>query len=267
MNELIKVLQMVGLNQAEMDIYGFLYQNGPSTASTLNHTLRLEKTAFYRAIKSLKEKKLIDSLGEIRNQKFRITNPERIFEIYKKKKSELEETGKSLKKILTNFTDYRQSKYLAENIKIFEGENAYYLFREEILKEKNCIVRTLQPNDFFSYMAAQGMENYQEDTKTFIPKRLKRGISFRIMYDANVDTSTVDFQYKTNPVTMKEARQIPFKLNFRCSMDTFGDKTAFMNVEGKKYWVMIIKDRLVTDLMNSMFDVLWSQASVVKLSD
>lgn len=263
MDEISNSLKALGFSQGEIDIYGWLYQGGLQTGPEIMSQMKMDKSAVYRALNSLKEKGLIDSVGESRNQKFKIDDPKKIYDILNGKKREIEETSKSLNKFLETFGDYRKSKYLSQNIKIFEGEKAYYLLRAEILKEKNTVVRDLTPSSKHAYNMAGSKENYSSDTVKFIQKRVKRNIEMRVLYDSNVDAKDMDPTDKTDLTVLKTAKQFPFKLKFGCSMDTFADKTVFMNSGGKNRWILIIKDKLITELINSLFDVLWSQSTIV----
>lgn len=263
MDEISKSLATLGFSSAEIDVYGYLFENGVVSGPEIMYGLKRDKSSTYRSLNLLKEKGLIDSIGQSRNQKFKIDDPKKIYQILNNKKKELDETSKTLNSFLENYSDYKNSKYLAQNIKIFEGPNAYYQLRAEILKEKNTVVRDLTPSSKHAYNMAGSRENYTNDTKTFIKKRVSRNIEMRVLYDSNVTPEEMDITDKTDLQVLKTAKQFPFKLKFGCSMNTFADKTAFMNSGGKDVWIMIIQDRLVTELFNSLFDVLWSQSKIV----
>jgi sugar-specific transcriptional regulator TrmB len=265
MEDISESLQTLGFTQNEIDIYSYLYKNGVAEGPDIYKAISTDKSSFYRAVGNLKEKGLIAALGETRNQKFKIADQKKIFEIYRKKQIEIRETGKNLKKFLASVSDYTKSRYTAKNIQILEGKNAYYLFREELLKGRNYIIRDLIPNSDYTFKMAQGRENYHEDTETFIARRIARKIGFHILYDKTANLDRIDFTDKTDPAFLKEARQFPFELSIGCSLDTFGDKSAFLNYKNGNLWILIIKDRIITDLLNSLFDVLWSQSTLIKL--
>jgi len=251
-------LTNLGLTQNEIDIYSYILNNKAVSGKEVYKDISMDKSSFYRALKSLENRNLIYSSGETRNQMFKASPFSNIQKYIKIRKQELNKASKEINNFIQNIEKYTKEKYKDKNIKIFEGEDAYYSFMNEILKEKNIIFRDLSAGCKNTFKFAKSKINYYKFMNYFIKERLKRNIKIRILLDST--NKNIDKYDQSCRETLKEARIYKGIFNLNCFLNTFGDKSGFFTEKSNKFWAVIIKDEFITELLNSLFDIIWADS-------
>jgi sugar-specific transcriptional regulator TrmB len=259
--DISKSLKDIGFTQNEIDIYTYMLQSGTVFGTEVYKKLSMDKSSFYRALNTLKKKELVYSHGETRNQKFKARDPSKLLTLQREKEQEIQEAGKNIHSFIKEIDRYTKENFKSNNIKIYEGDNAYFLFMEEILRGKVSIMRDFSLGGKNTYKYAGSKEKYYDFLNNyFIPKRIEKGIHIKILYDKTVLPDDFDI---SNPKTLKECRQCDEKLNLECFLNTFGDRSGFISEKAGKFWAIIIKDRMITNLLNSMFDIIWNKSKII----
>lgn len=259
--DISKSLKDIGFTQNEIDIYSYILKNDLVLGSEVHKKLSINKSSFYRALKNLQKKGLVLAQGETRNQKFKTTPIANLLDLQKQKEVEVKQAKVDIKNFIEDINEYTKNSFKSNNVKVLEGKSAYYIFMEEMLKGKVDVIRDLSVGHVKTFGFAGSQEKYYGFMKTYIKRRVSKGIKIRILYDfSNVGPDKLD---RTSSDNLKEARRFRGKLNLECFMNTFGDRVGFFTEKAGDFWCIIIKDRIITNCMNSLFDVLWGQSEVI----
>ncbi|MBN2100910.1 hypothetical protein JW710_03385 [Candidatus Dojkabacteria bacterium] len=254
-----ELLENLDLTPNEIDIYLYLLKTGSSPGPQIYKELSLDKSSTYRALSELEKKDLIYSLGETRNQLFLANSTDKLLKMQEAKEKEVLGIRKGLKKFIKNIDEFSKKNYKFQNIKIFEGKNAYYAFMEESRKGKYDVFRNICSTQKI-HKLAHTKERYYKYMESYVPERVKKGIKVKILYDKNTKP---DFLDVSDAEKLKEARQYKGNLSLGCFLNTFANKTGFLTLRNGEPWAIIIEDQLITDLINSLFEAIWNISKTI----
>jgi hypothetical protein len=198
--------------------------------------------------------------GEKRNQKFFPEPTSNLIKLQKQKLSEIEDVGKNLINLTKELEVYASRSFLKNNIQIFEGENAFYDFMEEKLKGQVDTIHDLSMNIIDLYPFAGSKKQYEEYIADHIKRRVVKRIKIQLLLDNTIKPTKLQFSDDTK---LKEVRQFKGKLNTGCFLNVFGDRVGFMTEKAGSFWGIIIKDKLIADLMSALFDAIWQNSNII----
>lgn len=244
------------LSQSESEIFEYLLQYGAIKAVELRKILHLDRAPFYRTLSMLEAKNLLVVSGSLRQQVVELQSLDSIKLSLDQKKQELESAQKSLSSLAVNMKELRDKRYHKENVEIYSGENAYLESMQSILKGGGKILRDITPDSSTLYSMAGSKSKYESIVSMIKAERLKKRIAIQILFDnqaKNIDKLSV-----TNPATLKESRKYDGNLKLDCYLNTCGSRSLFYTKDSAGSWGIVIKDPLIANLLNSLFDVVWS---------
>lgn len=249
------------LSQSESEIFEYLLQYGAIKAVELRKILHLDRAPFYRTLSMLEAKNLLVVSGSLRQQVVELQSLDSIKLSLDQKKQELESAQKSLSSLAVNMKELRDKRYHKENVEIYSGENAYLESMQSILKGGGKLLRDITPDSGILYTMAGSQANYESVVKKIISERLKKKIAIQILIDNQA--KILDQYAYTNPKTLKESRIFDGNLKLDCYLNTCGSRSLFYTKDSKGSWGILIKDPLITNLLNSLFDILWNQSKLI----
>lgn len=244
-----------GLSQSESEVFEHLLQYGAIKAVELRKILHLDRAPFYRTLSSLEAKNLLVISGSLRQQVVELQSLDSIKLSLDQKKQELDSARKSLSSLLVNMKELRDKRYHRENVEIFSGDNAYLESMQSILKGGGKLLRDITPDSDTLYRMAGGKSKYESIVKLIKTERLKKNISIQILFDNQA--KNIDELSATNPDTLKETRKHDGNLKLDCYLNTCGSRSLFYTKDSTGSWGIVLKDPLITNLLNSLFDVIW----------
>lgn len=252
----------LGLNAPENEIFEYLLEYQSSMASDVRKVLHLDRTVFYRSLSTLENKGIVTITGKLRRQKIDIKDIAAIKKILHDKQDELTQASKSLDTIQMQIKELRDKRYKQENIHVFSGKRAFMQAMDETLLGGGKIYRDLTPDSSAVYQLAGGKKAYLDFIHDFKNRRIKKNVKIRILLDSNA--KYLDELDYTTKADLKEVRQFGSNLRLDCFLNTCGDRTLFYTKDKNGSWGLVIKDELITKLLNTLFDLLWSQANVLE---
>lgn len=253
-------LQKLGLTINEVTIYIYLLRKGLCLGNEVYLDNQLDKSSAYEALSNLNKKGLVYTLGQKRNQKFGAIPAERLFEMVEEKEQELKNVKNNISDLVKNLEDYSKQNYKNKHIRIIDGPDGFRNWAfDRLTAPKGSTIREISSNVL--------QETFVNDHDKFIqysaiemPKeRIKRGIHVKALLqkrdiDLYKDLRNIE---KTDPKLLKEVRLLPDKFDLVCSLVTYGDNTALLRKYQGEFLGLIINDKLITSLINSMFDLIW----------
>lgn len=255
------IIQTLGLMGTESEIFEHVLEYGEIKAVELRKNLRLDRAPFYRALSILESKNLILVKGSLRKQQVSLQNINSITAILAQKKIELESAEKSLLTFQANMKDLRDKRYHQDNVEIFSGESAFVDSMYSVLKGGGKIFRDITPDSNTIYEMAGGKDLYMDFLKKYKQIRIKQKINIQILFDKQA--KQIDQITKTNINDLKESRIYGGILKLDCYLNTCGSRSLFYTKDQSGYWGIVVKDQLITNLLNSLFDVIWNLSRTI----
>ncbi|MBN1618988.1 hypothetical protein JW887_06660 [Candidatus Dojkabacteria bacterium] len=246
-----KSLEKLNLTNNEVNVYLFLLENSGSYGNKIYKSKNMDKSSTYIALKNLINKELVYTSGKTRNQKFYAHDPARLHDLWEKREQELILARDQIQKIISSLQKTDKSTH---NIETFQGFSGYKLWMEDRLLNNTSMIKELS----HPRTARMNAGDYYEYMKWFIPERVKRGISIRLMFDEDSVDEVLTHPEVSNSATLKEARIIKANLKVKASLVLYGSKTSFYSSSKGQFIGVIINDQMIHDLVDSIYDYLWS---------
>lgn len=245
-----------GLSQSEAEIFEHLLQYGSIKAVDLRKNLHLDRAPYYRTLSVLESKNLITISGPLRQQKVQLQEIQAIQQTLQTKKSEIKLAEQSLASFQANVKELRDARYRRDNVEVFSGDNAYLKSMQAIVRGGGKLLRDITPDSGLLYKMAGSQTIYESIVKQIKAERLKKKITIQILFDNQA--KIIDSHSATSPDDLKESRQFGGNLKLDCYLNTCGSKSLFYTKDASGSWGIVIKDPLITNLLNSLFDVIWN---------
>ena len=249
-----QLTQQVGLTLNESKVYLFLSTSGLNTGSEIFQGLNLDKSSTYRAINSLIKKNLVYSIGEERNQQFGANSSDTIFSLIDHKQKELDETKHQLKTITQELTQYTRDKYKQDHITVFQGIEGFKQWNNTRLEYSDTVIRELSQREAL-ILFFESEYQYEKYMRAYIKKRISNNISIRVLCGKNSAEDEFDV---TSKKLLKEVRTIKTNFDADATLSTWRNKTGFISFNQGSPLAIIIKDKFITSIINTLYDTLWN---------
>ncbi len=254
------LLGEAGLSKNASAVYLYLLRSGERPGSIIYGDTQMDKSSCYRAIKELVELGLVSTNGETRNQTFCAYPPKHLVHIVRVQQDRLTETKKELELFSESMDAYISESYKSKNVTVLEGPSGYLRYMEARLEKPGSIIR-----DITTIESELGHhEDYLTWIQGHIKERVKRKISIRVLYGS---TNAIVPVNTTVPSELKEARQLPSPLSIRANISTFAGIMGIYRQTGKDFLGILIRDAIVTEMQNSIYDYLWNQGKPIYPSE
>lgn len=252
-------LEKLGLTQNEITIYVYLLKVGLKPGKSIYEGNNLDKSSAYEALHNLESKGLIYALGAKRNQEFGAHEPSKIYDLLYNKQRELDTVKNDISDFIKDIDAYVGQRYKSKNITVLEGKDSY----SQWTNAKHSAKKGSSIREFLSYLQkSEFLDNFSSYAVQTPKDRVKKGINMKSL------TSLGDWEamYKEFPEVyisskklMKEFRVLPEepKIDIPANFATFDNKTSLLRFKNEQFFGVIIEDKLITNLMNNMFDFMW----------
>lgn len=249
-NQYHLIMSQLGLTYNEAEVYLYLLNHGESGGSLIFNDLKLDKSSFYRAIKGLSLKNLIYTLGEERNRQFganQVTELEKLLGDQEKKLTQAKKAYAELPQIIEAYVG---SRYKQKNIFVIRDSAGYDRYLNMRLDCRSKLIRDISGQA----TASAFYDNYDEVMADFIAKRIKAGIFLRQLSKRDDVGEKWD---KTSKELNKEVRILPSSFEHQAVFAAWDETAVFFSKDRGSLIGVAIEDPLITQLLVSMFDVIW----------
>ncbi len=171
------ILQRIGLNQKETQIYLKLLEAGQSSVRTLALTTGVNRGTTYDTLKSLLKKGLVSYYHKNTHQYFVAENPERLKEIIEQNVSILERSRRELESILPNLRSLIPTSPSKPVVKYYEGATGI----KAILQDVIDTMSSAKTKEYYAYSAADVREHLYTDFPNFAKKRIAKKIRVKVI--------------------------------------------------------------------------------------
>lgn len=244
-------LREYGLNENEIRIYLTLLKRGPSPSSILGKHTGIQRNSAKYACLQLVKKGLLSFVEKNNTFIYSPEPPEVLVQKLHFEKKAIEEKMNNMDRVVSELKKLVNPQSTLPTVKFFEGKDAYIQFSEETLKCKKKEILFLTDMDKFRSIVS---EKY--DTKTFIPRRIEKGIHIRILTNKSKLTQKMQLLDKSQK---RSIRFLPPKYPVAESMYVYDDVTMLISNVDYPSCVMI-RSSEITTMMRSMFENMWATA-------
>lgn len=242
------VLKNLGLNDNEIQIYLFLIQKGPQTASSLAVLSKLHRTHVYDLLESLEKKAVISYIIKENKKFFQAIEPKELTVLLGRKTEELKQDEKKLSELISELNKVAVSTIPKLTASIFQGKPAF----QSLLNE---IILNLKKGQ--EYLVLGFTQKSDETLKYFLPgfskRRVKAGIKRRAIIDADLRNSDASNQ------PLQEVRFLPSGENIPMGIIIYSDKVILVIIE-QDYISIKIENKKISDSFKTYFDQVWKLA-------
>lgn len=257
-NDIAGLTKAFNLTPLSGEIFRYLIEYGDSKAVQIRKSLKCERTPFYRAIAALESSGFVSVSGARRSQSLVLNDLNSIKSLLDAKKKSITDAESSLNQLTSSLKAIRDSRYYDKNVEIISGQDSYLRSMQALISGGGKVLRDITPDSETLYSMAGSREKYESIVKIIKSERLRRKIKIEILFDNQA--KNIDSFSATSKLDLKESRVFDGNLKLDCYLNTCGNKTLFYTKDVKGSWGLIITDEFITKLLNSLFDVIWSQS-------
>jgi sugar-specific transcriptional regulator TrmB len=241
----------LGLTRNESEVYVYLLTQKSVSGNSIYLHLGLDKSSVYRALHSLHQKNLVYWIGEERNRQFSANPPETLLQLAQQKLDTLTDTKEQMAHFIKNLSSLAGNEYLKKNITVLDGIEGYSQFLEKRLDCETGLIRDISGRT----TAASYFDDYDAYMSWYINKRVEKNIFLRQL----VPYGSIDSKWERSSKEMrKEARELPKDFEAEVVFSSWDNNMGFFSKEKGTMIGFIVKDQLIVNLMNSMFDMIWN---------
>ncbi|MBI2552680.1 hypothetical protein HYW17_05270 [Candidatus Uhrbacteria bacterium] len=258
----ITLLEELGLSGNEIKCYLATLGLNSATVAEISSHAAVNRVNAYSAVKKLLEHGLLEQEITPKGRRIRPAPFDALQELAQSYQKHATRLRWKMEDLIKELTDQRAQNNPSQptimgEVLFFRGEDAFYQIAERTLAippgSEVCI---LEAFDYFT-----PPDNPTYDDEYYIPARLNRGVSARILHRPDEHGRALRARdHKEH----RETRFLPTNMNFPCSMYIYGDEVALVwttdHVVG-----LAVRGGPLTTLMRAMFEQYWKAAAAGNL--
>lgn len=254
------ILATLGHDDTETKIYLALLDFGPQSVGSLAKKLGIPRTSLYGMLRRLVESTLVLETLDENVSCFSASPPERINQLFRQRKENLEAKELQLKALLPQLEKKRGSRSLKPKMQLFEGVDGLQAVLKDMLLYSNL--------DTFAFWPIRSMlEVLTPEFFRYLNKeRIRSNLYTRALWPAD---QVVDF--KRHPYLgigkefLREIRIAPPEVKFSMGYWAYGHKVAWISSRAESFGFVIESQEFV-DSLQTQFQFIWKQSTLLKVN-
>lgn len=249
------VLESIGLTQNEAQVYLTFQKTGSKTAAEIARILRMDKSSCYRAVESLVKRGLLITNPKKRGTTHTAVSPNVLKELYHQKLRDLSHRESQLDEFIQKLIQQSETQR-STYITVQTGLDAIREGMEENLKA--AISSSKMIKEIYRLSFPYFNDPYHVKwVNAFAKRRIAAGVSIQQIVDFAQNSVFAPIM-KTDVKLLKEIRLMPKEMKGLYGLRISGDITHIISFDEKQDYIDItIKDRFVTELLESLFNFVW----------
>lgn len=247
------VLQNIGLNEKEIEVYLTNLDLGPQPASVIARRVKMPRNTARFILDKLVEKGVLEVTKKANTQIYSPEEPKNLINLLESQR--VEENQKIDDKIsqLSSVMAELESRYRPEStrpkVTFYEGDDGLKKVYEDTLKSSEEL------RSFASFDAMHGV--LPDYFKTYYDRRVKNKLHIRSVHP---DTSLAKERTKYDKKEMRDSRLIPKeKYSFTPEIQIYDNKISITSLKEKLG--IIIESHEIYEAMSVIFELAWKEAS------
>jgi HTH-type transcriptional regulator, sugar sensing transcriptional regulator len=246
-NSVITVLESLGLQYREIQVFLILTELGPSLAATISKKTNINRSTVYLILDDLKTKSIISTFSSRGVTYFQAVSPEELLLIYERKVA-------SLKEILPFLESVNQYSLLKPKIHLFEGREGLIRVMEDTLTSQDGSI--LVYADITAAVNSSIFDYYP----TYIKRRIQKKLVVKGIFCDTPDS--LDFKRKSKS-ELREVYLLPSDMfPFENEINIYNNK--FSLISHKDNLGVIIENESISNTQKLIFNICWEFAKNFK---
>ncbi len=229
------ILKQIGFLDAEIEVYKSLLRLGPSMAGRIHKETGLHRTHIYDLLEKLREKGIVSTFIQSGKKHYQAAPPNRLLSYIDEKKSEIKSLLPELDKLINLPKEETQ-------IELFKGKDGLKTVLQEVLKKKE------------DYCVMGSIKQFELILEFALPSFLKQIEKLKI-----TEKIICDKRERIEKIKTGKYKYLDGKYLFPSSFWIYGNKVAIF-VWHLPYFVIVIKNKDVSNTYKSYFDFFWNLA-------
>ncbi|MBI3332108.1 hypothetical protein HYZ99_04080 [Candidatus Peregrinibacteria bacterium] len=242
--DLIHILEAVGLDDKEAQLYLAGLQLGTAPASDYAKKAGVNRITTYNALEELVQKGYFTKVKKVRSKWYAPVAPEYL-------SLEARKSAEALDRALPELRSLQGAKYRKPRVRFFEGWEGVRHVYEDTLTAKSELL-----NFANSGVVRKFWPNYDEE---YVAERMKRGIALRGIAPNDEVGQRVHGQDKER---LREIRLVSATdFDFRNEINVYDHKVAIVSFgDGKDMFGVIMESKEVAETQRQIFEMAWRYA-------
>ncbi len=256
MEKSLILLQELGFNPKEIEVYLLLLESGTTQASTLARRLKLPTSTAQYACQQLTKKGLLRMVQKGNRYLFSAEPPSKLSVIVEKEIENLQRKQSSLDSVIAELESKVNPESVLPKVKFFEGREGLVDAYREVLRDIEIggeVLSYLQPIDL-EEDALRLAKLFEDANAEFVRKKVRT----RILLPFSKDAAK---RLKHENQSLEEHRFIPDE-SFECSPTEImitGTKQYFMSVDESHVFATIMQNKNIANMQRKIFEMLWNE--------
>lgn len=248
-----EALQRIGLTQGEVKVYTALLGLGPSSSGRIIRTSGVSSSKVYPILDRLIKMGLVSYITRGRRRVFQTTSPNKILELLEKKKKELEEQKREIRKILPALIRRQKSLAKRHEAMIYEGYKGVKTYYKDLLKTLRKGEERLVFGARSGYPTAKGAQYFFQ---SYHRSCVRKGLRTKIIFNRDLKGSKSTRFYEDFKLT--QVRYLP-----QVTLSSIGIQKDTIDIliwTKETALVFVIRSREVAKTFRGYFNMLWDIA-------
>lgn len=239
-----KSLRDLGFSENEIQVYMSLTQLGESTAAKIAKKSGLPRTTVIGILEKLKHEGHLSSFRYKHSTYFWIESPKTIQNVFLNRAKIAEGLNEFLSEMYRSEADFPGAQ-------IFDTKAGIKSFIEKTMinLEKKSVVLTIDTPSAGHYTKIFSDDFYND----LLSLKKKNNVATRTLVPFGSFSSIDPHKLKIQSISIRE---MPPEINFKASLWIIKDTTVFFS--GRYPFVVVIKHKLITESIKTIFEYLWS---------
>jgi len=255
---LTTILNKIGLNKKEAQVYLALLELGSQPASVIGRKAGINRSTTYLVLESLIKQGYVNQHVRADVKYFTAADPKTIVQSLNRKEKEIETSKTEFEDLLPEFYSLINPLSIKPKVKFYEGEEGIKRAMEDTLTATETI-RAWTAYDSWMH-SSQNLQNYIHD---YAKKRIEKyKIPVRILVE---DVKSVrDFFSKEYPKLSKkknlliESRWMPKDiLKFKNEINIYNDKVSIVSLAKNELLGVVFESHEIAKTHKAIFDMAW----------
>lgn len=255
---LTTILNKIGLNRKEAQVYLSLLELGSQPASVIGKKSGINRSTTYLVLESLIKQGYVNQHVRADVKYFTAADPKTIVQDLNRKEKEMEEHKKEFEDLMPEFYSLINPLSIKPKVKFYEGEEGIKRAMEDTLTATEPI-RAWGAYD--SWMnSSKNLQGFIHDYAKLRIEKFK--IPVRVLIE---DTKTVrDFFNKEYPTLSKrkdlliEARWMPKDIiKFKNEINIYNDKVSIVSLAKNELLGVVFESHEIAKTHKAIFDMAW----------
>lgn len=255
MEDLTPVLESIGLTGAEARTYLALLDLGESTVGPVAEASDVSYSKIHLLLEKLTHKGLVSTITKQKTRHFIAATPKKLLDYLDRKQAAMDAQKEQIKSILPQLEDRQQQLRVPEGAQLYEGYEGLKTVYEEGLAQLK------KGDEILVLGASQGTYTDKRRYEVFFQQinrqRLEKGVSYRIIYNANLK-GTPGAQYWQQ----QKSTAVRFLLDHTPgSVNIQGDRVLIIYWAQGEPKVFLITSAVVAASFRQYFEAIWNAAT------